>query len=107
MGVVTSLPGWLAELLISERGLRQYFDAFVHAGNCRSRKPHPTPILAALRMLGPEPGHSMFYVGDSELDAQAASAAGVSFAWASYGYGAVKPKNAVKVLHLFEDVLLL
>ena len=46
-----------------------------------------------------------WFVGDGAVDAEAAAAAGVRFAWASYGYYTEAPPGTAKVLERFEDVL--
>jgi N-acetyl-D-muramate 6-phosphate phosphatase len=48
-------------------------------------KPHPAPLLLAASMLSLEPS-ACLYVGDDLRDAQAARAAGMSFAAAGWGY---------------------
>lgn len=44
------------------------------------RKPHPAPLLAAVRRLGAEPAHTLF-VGDSESDEVCADRAGTRFSY--------------------------
>ena len=48
-------------------------------------KPHPAPVLAAMRAAGLLPEHTV-YVGDDERDIQAGRAAGVRTVAAAYGY---------------------
>lgn len=57
----------------------------VHALDARTPAlPHKTAMLQGLRQaLGGEP----LYVGDRTEDAEAAQASGMSFLWASWGYG--------------------
>jgi HAD superfamily hydrolase (TIGR01662 family) len=105
LGVVTSLSGRLADPLLRELGLAEKFGMVVHAGNCRYRKPSPEPLLMALQAIGGEPSNS-WYVGDKSSDSDTAAAAGVRFAWASYGYGDSCPDGAVVLRH-FRDVLFL
>jgi HAD superfamily hydrolase (TIGR01662 family) len=105
LGVVTSLSGRLADPLLRELGLAEKFSVVVHAGNCRYRKPSPKPLLMALQAIRGKPSNS-WYVGDKSSDAETAAAAGVRFAWASYGYGDSRPDGAVILKH-FRDVLAL
>jgi HAD superfamily hydrolase (TIGR01549 family) len=107
LGIATSLPGWLVKTLIDGLGLAEYFGSVIHAGNCSGRKPSPTPILAAVRGLGLEVDATVFYVGDRTVDARAAVAAGVTFAWAKYGYGDERPAGTAKVIRHFREVLTL
>ena len=49
---------------------------------CACRKPNPGMLLRLMRRFGVRPDETL-YVGDMEKDAEAASAAGVSFSWAA------------------------
>ena len=54
-------------------------------------KPHPAPLLAAMKKIGTSAAHCV-YVGDDERDVQAAHAAGMSVVVVLYGYlGADRP----------------
>lgn len=101
LGVVTSLPKRLADQPLSMLGLEQYFEVKIFA----ARKPSPRPLLAALAELNEEVDERHYYIGDSLADAQCASRAGISFAWASYGYGKVESTQPRRVLHEFSDIL--
>ena len=106
-GVVTNLPGWMALPMLTSSGLRDYFGPIVDYSKPRLRKPHPEPLLIAMRELGIAASPAIWYVGDSINDCQAAHAAGVSFAWASYGYGQQQPPGADKIVSRFRQVLTL
>lgn len=58
--------------------LHGHFGAIVSYGDTEQHKPHPEPVLLALRKLGVSARETVF-VGDGEVDSQAARAAGVSF----------------------------
>lgn len=107
LGIVTSLPGWIASPMLGVTGLCQIFCTVVDWGRCRSPKPSPKPLLLALEDLNVIPSNNTWYIGDSISDGQAAKAAQVSFAWASYGYGPEKFDNVDRVLCSFSDILLL
>lgn len=71
------------------RGLRLcsldgLIDSAVFLEDTDVHKPHPEPILAALRLLS-EPSHAAAYVGDSRHDIVAARAAGVRAVAALWG----------------------
>ena len=73
-GIVTSSPRPYAEDMVRHhalpvRVLTAYHDTQAH-------KPHGAPLLHGLGVLGVTTG---VYVGDDEIDAQAAAAAGVAF----------------------------
>lgn len=84
-------------------GLSPYFGAVVDYGATSRHKPQPDPILRALELLGVEPSAAVWYVGDDEADYRAATAAGASFAWASWGYG-LRPEGAFVVLKRFDEI---
>jgi phosphoglycolate phosphatase len=108
MAVVTSLPARIAEPLLDCSGIRALFRDIVSASNCAARKPSPVPLTFALTRIGVVPDRNVFYVGDQAGDAACAEAAGVSFAWASYGYGKDNPGiSGGAVLKSFREVLLL
>ncbi len=106
-GVVTSLPGRLVLPLLKGLNISHHFKAVIHAGNCRFRKPDPRPLLAALDLMEMQPAADTFYVGDMLSDAQAATRAGLGFAWASYGYGGRRLSEASVILKSFAEVLAL
>jgi HAD superfamily hydrolase (TIGR01509 family) len=58
--------------------LTDYFSYVMTAARASFPKPHPDPLLRILTHYGLEPENALF-VGDSALDSQAASAAGVPF----------------------------
>jgi HAD superfamily hydrolase (TIGR01549 family) len=65
-------------LVLREHDLEGQFDHVVTAGDVQRPKPNPEMLLNILNFfnLGPE---QAVYVGDSELDEQAAVAAGIPF----------------------------
>jgi phosphoglycolate phosphatase-like HAD superfamily hydrolase len=87
VGVVTSLPGKVAVPVLERSGIAPLLDVVIHAGICRVPKPHPRSLLTAFAYLRRKPSSDDFYVGDMPNDAAAAKAAGIDFAWASWGYG--------------------
>jgi HAD superfamily hydrolase (TIGR01509 family) len=66
------------DLVLESFGLAGYFGCVMTASRVSSPKPHPEPLLKVLEhyRIGPE---EALFVGDSEVDRQAAAAAGVSF----------------------------
>jgi len=66
------------EMLLESFGLQHYFSCVMTAGRVANPKPHPEPLLKVLEHYGIAAGEALF-VGDSEVDRQAADAAGVPF----------------------------
>ena len=82
--VVTNKPERLARLLLDQLDLTQYFAAIVGGDTLAVCKPDPAPLRHALATLGcTMPG---VMIGDSPVDARAASAADVPFALFLGGY---------------------
>jgi HAD superfamily hydrolase (TIGR01509 family) len=78
LAVATNRGSSMREIL-EHFGLNGYFRAVVTSRDVARPKPHPDMLLEAARQLALEPAQ-MLFIGDSELDQAAASAAGVCFA---------------------------
>jgi HAD superfamily hydrolase (TIGR01509 family) len=66
------------EMIIEDFGLEGFFGCIMTAGKVANPKPHPEPLLKVLEHYGIGPQEALF-VGDSAVDMQAATAAGVPF----------------------------
>lgn len=66
------------EMIIEDFGLSGYFDCVMTAAKVANPKPHPEPLLKVLDHFGIEPAEALF-IGDGEVDRQAAAGAGVPF----------------------------
>jgi HAD superfamily hydrolase (TIGR01509 family) len=64
--------------LLTEFALTEYFDLVVTSFDIRRPKPYPDALLKILDHFGIEP-HQALYVGDSQVDAEAARAAKMPF----------------------------
>ena len=64
--------------LLAEFNLTEYFDLVVTSVEVPRPKPHPDLLLKILSHFDIAPGEAL-YVGDSQVDAQAAGAAGIPF----------------------------
>lgn len=105
VSICTNKPEGLAELLLTELGVRDAFGALVGADTFPVRKPDPTPYRAAVERAGGVVGRSML-VGDTETDARTGVAAGVPVALVTFGpEGAgVSRFNPAALLDRFEDL---
>ncbi|MCP4818721.1 MAG: HAD-IA family hydrolase, partial [Shimia sp.] len=98
LGVCTNKPEGAARHVLRVLGW-DMFEVVVGGDRLPVRKPAPQPLNAVWEALG---NGAMLYVGDSEIDAETAVAAGVKFALFTEGYR----KNPVeRVPHdfLFSD----
>jgi HAD superfamily hydrolase (TIGR01509 family) len=66
------------EMIIEDFGLSGYFDYVMTAARVTNPKPHPEPLLKVLDHFGIKAVEALF-VGDGEVDMQAAQGAGVPF----------------------------
>ena len=107
LGVATNLPRWIAVPMLECTGVMGYFSTVVDYGRTYRRKPYPDPLLAALVDMNLAAGTDIWYVGDSPQDLRAAMSAGLSFAWAAYGYYGESLSGCHAVLARFQDVLVL
>lgn len=85
IGVVTNKPKDAAVALLADLALRQWVHVVVGGDSCLHRKPHPEPLLKALAALE-VPAAEALMVGDSQVDVQAARAAGLGIVCVPYGY---------------------
>ena len=107
MAVVTNLPARLVTPMTDGAGLAGFFDTVVtpRPFNGIPAKPSARGVYAALRAISKQPGPDIWFVGDGTVDAGAAHSAGVSFAWASYGYEPNPPAQTDQELARLQDVL--
>jgi len=83
LGLCTNKPEKPTRAVLRHMEMESIFDAVIAGGMLDSRKPEPDMLLRTIEILG---GGQTLYVGDSEIDAQTATRAGVPFALYSEGY---------------------
>ena len=66
------------DLVLESFGLTTYFGCVMTAARVANPKPHPEPLIKVLDHFGIAPEQALF-VGDSDVDRRAATAAGVPF----------------------------
>ena len=66
------------EMIIEDFGLAGYFELVMTASQVTNPKPHPEPLLKVLDYFGATPDEALF-IGDGEVDMQAAKGAGIPF----------------------------
>ncbi len=105
IGIVTNLPDWLVQPLLQSTGVGKYSAAIATPRAEIPAKPRPHGIRWVLAEIGREADAGIWFVGDGATDAEAAEAASVRFAWASFGYETEEPYRADKVLARFDELL--
>ncbi|MEC0179411.1 pyrophosphatase PpaX [Paenibacillus favisporus] len=106
MGVVTTKnkPGTFRVLEMF--GLDKYMKAIVTVMDVEHPKPHPEPVLMAIKQLGVDPAATLM-VGDSPVDIQSAKAAGArsaGVAWSLKGEKVLREYNPDYILHDMTDL---
>jgi phosphoglycolate phosphatase len=77
-GVVSNKAGAFLRREVVHLGWSRFFVPVIGAGDAEADKPDPAPIHMALLRLGREADATVWYMGDTALDMQAARAAGVT-----------------------------
>lgn len=83
LGICTNKPASAARSVLHHFGLLDHFRVVIGGECCQHRKPHPEPLFAARDACGAGPA---IYVGDSEIDAECAAAAGLPLVLYEKGY---------------------
>ena len=85
VGVCTNKREDIAVQYAVGLGIDTFFDAIVGGESGRHLKPDPLLAYMALEQLGAD-AHEAIFVGDSEIDAETALAAGLRFVLVTFGY---------------------
>lgn len=99
LGICTNKPEGPARAALHHFGLDRHMQVVIGGDTIATRKPHPTPLQAALAALGAE---TAIFVGDSEVDAATAKAADQPFALFTQGYRKTKAE-ALGAKLIFDD----
>lgn len=106
MGIVTTKIKPTTIRALDYFGLKEYMSTIVTVQDVTHPKPHPEPVLTALRNLGADPDKTLM-VGDSAADIQSAKAAGVKaagVAWSLKGVDVLKQYNPDYILEDMTDL---
>ena len=85
--LITNKPGRLAIPLLDALGWSDLFEVKLYGDSLSERKPSALPIIHAAHALGVQLDQCVF-IGDTEVDAQAAQAAAITFWAVSWGRAA-------------------
>lgn len=77
-GVVSNKTGRYLRAEVAHLGWQDRFSAVIGAGDAAADKPDPAPLRLALERMGVPAAPTVWYVGDTASDMQAARAAGVT-----------------------------
>ena len=104
LGAVTNLPAWMVTPMLACHGIDDMLGSIVTYRRHVRRKPWPDQLLLCCSELDVLADAACFYVGDSDGDCEAAHRAGLSFAWASWGYDDQAPTGSDVTLKRFSEV---
>ncbi|MCU0827165.1 MAG: phosphoglycolate phosphatase [Tabrizicola sp.] len=99
LAICTNKPEGPSRAILRHFGLAKLFPVVIGGDTLPQHKPDPAPLLAALGALGA--GKALF-VGDSEVDADTAHAAGIPLALFTGGYRKSEPDRLGAKL-IFDD----
>lgn len=85
LGCVTNKAGEFTLPILTDLGIKDYFEVIICGDDTPRKKPDPLPLLTAAQRLSVEPEKSLM-LGDSQSDVKAARAAGFQIICMSYGY---------------------
>jgi phosphoglycolate phosphatase len=103
MGVCTNKPHEISVLVLQALGIDSLFQGVSGGDNYSFTKPDPRHVLHTLELMGSEPDLAVM-VGDSHIDGEAGTKAGLPFILVSYGYklSQKEPLKADKVIDEFK-----
>ena len=109
LGLCTNKPEKHARELLKRVDLIDFFrDSFIGSDTVGVAKPDPKPLLEAIYRLNKKP-EDVFFVGDTNTDADAAKNAKVAFIFCRYGHGSryklAKGENATIKIETFSDLI--
>ena len=109
LGLCTNKPEKYARELLKRLDLIDFFrESFIGSDTVGVAKPDPKPLLEAIYRLEKEP-EDVFFVGDTNTDADAAKNAKVDFIFCRYGHGSMyklaKGESAAFKIETFTDLI--
>ncbi len=109
LGLCTNKPERQARELLKRLGLIDFFnDSFIGSDTVGISKPDAKPLLEAISRLDKKP-EDVFFVGDTNTDAEAAKNASVRFIFCKYGHGSIyklaKGESATIKIENFSDLI--
>ena len=99
LALCTNKPAAPTDVVLAAHGWHELLTTIVNGDSLPERKPHPAPLLEAARRAG---GGPVVYVGDSEIDAATAAAAGIPLLIYARGYSKV-PVAELPHAAMFDD----
>jgi phosphoglycolate phosphatase len=103
LGIVTTKTGHYSRELLEHFGVMNFFEVLVGFENVTNPKPHPEPILTALKQM--DAGiENVWMIGDTTLDLEASRNAGVNAVGVLSGYHNLQQLSSFNFI-ILEDSL--
>jgi phosphoglycolate phosphatase len=105
LALCTNKPARLTQMILERLEIDRYFVRVIAGDSLPFRKPDPRALLAVLTGLDTHMAATLM-VGDSEVDAATAQAAGVPFILMTYGYhrGPIDGISSIATLDRFHEL---
>jgi len=99
LAVVTTKTSKYSIELLKHLGIFHYFDVFVGRDDVEHPKPHPEPVLKALKALDND--YASWMIGDTCMDIESAKSAKINSIAVSCGY--ISPKELKKCSNIIKS----
>lgn len=86
LGVVTTKTGLYSKILLEHLEILDYFDVLIGREDVINPKPHPEPILKAIKAMNADP-QKCWMIGDTCYDIESATRANIKSVAVLSGYG--------------------
>ena len=103
LAMVSNKPGALCRTLLEHFGIMHLFDCVLGGGDTQNLKPHPEPLVLAVRKTGATAAGS-WMIGDHRTDLEAARRAGLPGIFLTHGMGKTGTEKPAAVLHTFDEL---
>lgn len=107
LGIVTTKIRPTTIKTLERFDLLKYMDTIVTVNDVTEPKPHPEPVLTAVKNLGVDPRKTLM-IGDSAVDIQSAKAAyvyAVGVSWSLKGEDTLRKYDPDFIIHNMKDII--
>jgi phosphoglycolate phosphatase len=104
LALISNKPSSSCRILMAHFRVEPWFALILGAGDTEYLKPHPQPLLEAMKRLE-IPAGDTWMIGDHRTDLEAARHAGVRSVFVSYGIGKAEPETPTVRFAAFKEVV--
>lgn len=103
LGIVTAKVDQTVEMGLRLTGLDRYFDTVITLNDVTHSKPHPEPVMKAMKVLNADPETTLM-VGDNYHDIEAGQNAGIRTAGVAWSHKGREFLARFKPTYMLEDM---